>query len=64
MASKIDHHEITTVQDMLRRDFVTCIQLDELRHNVKEKLERITKESATKQMFSAMQSDIDSIVRL
>lgn len=31
LMSKIDHSEITKVQDLMRRDFVTCLELNDIR---------------------------------
>ncbi|CAD8100103.1 unnamed protein product [Paramecium sonneborni] len=61
LASKIDHSEITKVQDLMRRDFVTCIELDNIKNQIQQRLDRLQGEMGTKQQMGIIQDNIQFI---
>ncbi|CAD8177669.1 unnamed protein product [Paramecium octaurelia] len=61
LASKIDHSEITKVQDLMRRDFVTSIELDNIKNQFQQRIDRLQGEMCTKQQLGIAQENIQFI---
>ncbi|CAD8094980.1 unnamed protein product [Paramecium sonneborni] len=61
LTSKIDHSEITKIQDLMRRDFVTCIELDNIKNQIQQRIDRLQGEMGTKQQMDIIQDNIQFI---
>ncbi|CAD8107567.1 unnamed protein product [Paramecium primaurelia] len=61
LASKIDHSEINKVQDLMRRDFVTCIESDNIKNQIQQRIDRLQGEMCTKQQLGIAQDNIQFI---
>ncbi|CAK78506.1 unnamed protein product (macronuclear) [Paramecium tetraurelia] len=61
LASKIDHSEITKVQDLMRRDFVTCLELDNIKNQIQQRIDRLQGEMSTKQQLGIVQDNIQFV---